>query len=91
MPIFNRIKQLNELRKTSQTMQKELAGEVWEVIHKGVRIQVRGDMQLNLLESHGKSDQDILLAVNKALKESQKRAAQKMRGRLGDLGLDLGI
>lgn len=89
MAIFDRIQKLNQLRKTSQAMQKELQADVLEVIHKGVKVQVRGDFQLQALETNGKSDSDILEAVNRTLKEVQKASAKKMRGRLGELGLDL--
>lgn len=89
MAIFDRIKKLNQLRKSSQAIQKELEAKVLEVTHKGVKVQVRGDFQLRSLESNGRSDADILEAVNRALKEAQKQAAKKMRGRLGELGLEI--
>lgn len=89
MAIFDRIKKLNQLRKSSQAIQKELEAEVLEVTHKGVKVQVRGDFQLQSLETGGRSDADILEAVNRALKEAQKQAAKKMRGRLGELGLEI--
>lgn len=89
MAIFDKVKKLNELRKTSQSIQKELQAEVLEVVHKGVKVQVRGDFQLQELETNEKSDSDILEAVNRALKEAQKQSAKKMRGRLGELGLGI--
>lgn len=89
MAIFDKLQKLNQLRKTSKAMQKELQDQVLEVTHKGVKVQVRGDFQLKILETNGKQDADILDAVNRALKEVQKQSAKKMRGRLGELGLDL--
>lgn len=70
-------------------MQKQLQAEVLEVIHKGVKVRVRGDFQLQALETNGKTDAEILEAVNRALKEIQKESAKKMRGRLSELGLNI--
>ncbi len=87
--MFDRIKQINELRKKSKELEKELAGEVIEVNYKGVIVKISANLQLIDLQSQGRSDQEVLEAVNKDLKEAQKLAAKKMRGQLGDLGLNI--
>lgn len=87
--MFDKIKQLNELRKQSKQMEEDLEKEVLEVTHKGVTVQVSANMQVIMLDSNGKGDEAIIEAVNKGLKEAQKEAAKKMRSQLGDLGLNL--
>lgn len=87
--MFDKIKQINELRKKSQDMKKDLEAEVLEISHKGVLVRINGNMDIIKLESNGKTDEDVLDAINQAIKESQKVAAKKMRGQLGDMGLDI--
>ena len=87
--MFDKIKQLNELRKQSQQMQKDLEAEVLEVEHRGVKVTVSAAMKINSLISNGRPDEDVAAAVNRALQEAQKIAAKKMRSQLGNLGLDL--
>ncbi len=88
--MFDKVKQLNELRKQSKEIEHELQEDVFEVQHKGVILRIRGDLQLQNLVTSGKSDAIVLEAINKALKEAQKEAAKKMRGRLGNLSGLLG-
>lgn len=88
--MFDKVKQLNELRKQSKQLEGELSKEVLEVTHKGVTVQVTGNMQLKELASAGKGDRMVMEAVNTALKEAQKVAAKKMQGQLGELSELLG-
>ncbi|NTV30827.1 YbaB/EbfC family nucleoid-associated protein [candidate division WWE3 bacterium] len=87
--MIDKLKQLNELRRQSQQMQKDLDSEVLEVEHKGVTVVVTAGMKVNSINTNGRSDDDVTSAVNKALQEAQKIAAKKMRSQLGAMGLDL--
>lgn len=82
--MFDRIKQLNELRKAKD----ELSKEMLEVEHKGVTVKVSADLSIKEIKVGDRSEDKIKEAVNRALQEVQKIAAKKMKGKLGDFGLN---
>ncbi len=85
--MFDKIKELNDLRKQAQKMQEMLKEEVI-IVEKGeIRIKIRGDMEVEWVEVNGEHDDKLTKAFNAAIKESQKIAAQKMRGQMGDFKL----
>ena len=59
-------------------MQRALDGEVVEVEKKGVHIKLTLAQRFISIETNGRSEDDIVEAVNEAVKESQKAAAKKM-------------
>ncbi len=87
--MFDKIKQLNEFRQKAQQMQNDLSKEVIEVSYKGVVIRISANLELIEFSTTKASDNDIKDAVNRAIKEAQKIASQKMRGQMGDLGLNI--
>ncbi|MCA9391912.1 YbaB/EbfC family nucleoid-associated protein [candidate division WWE3 bacterium] len=87
--MLDKVKELNEFRKKAKQMESELSAEVIEVSYKGVVVKVSANIDIVEIISNDRSDSDITDAVNKAVKEAQKIAAKKMRGQLGDLGLNL--
>jgi len=86
--MFDKVKQLNELRKNANTIQKELEAEILDVSHKGIDVRINGNMDILSLVSNGKDDEAIVKAINEANKAMKKVVQKKMRGRLGDFGLD---
>lgn len=85
--MFDKIKELNELRKQAQKMQDMLKEEMI-IVEKGkVKIKIRGDMEVEWVEVDGEQKKELAQAFNAAIKESQKVAAQKMRGQMGDFKL----
>lgn len=87
--MLDKVKELNEFRKKAKQMENELSAEVIEVSYKGVIVKVSANVDIVEIISNDRNDSDITDAVNKAVKEAQKIAAKKMRGQLGDLGLNL--
>jgi DNA-binding protein YbaB len=87
--MFDKLKQLNDLRKKSQEIEKDLSQEVIELTYHGIVVKISANLEIINLETAGKSDSEIMGAINKAIKEAQKIAAQKMRGQLGALGLKI--
>ena len=85
--MFDKVKQLNELRKNAKAIQQELDAEVLDVQHKGVDIRINGNMEILDLKTNGKDDATIVRALNESNKQMKKIVEKKMRGRLGDLGL----
>ena len=79
--MFDKIKQLNELRKMrSQAMelQKELE-KIKESAERGdMRVVVTGDQKVSYIEIDGQERSDLVDLINEAMKKVQKEAAKKM-------------
>ncbi|MCA9389915.1 YbaB/EbfC family nucleoid-associated protein [candidate division WWE3 bacterium] len=86
--MFDQMKKLNEMRKNAQNLQKELEMEILEVTHKGITVKLNGNMDYLALDSAGNDDEAIVDAINEASKKMKKVVEKKMRGRLGELGLN---
>ncbi len=87
---FGQIAELKKMRDQAMEIQKVLSQEVLEVEKNGVRIVITGDQKMRELESNGRSDEDILEAVNEAVKKSQEVAAKKLSQMGGGLSGLLG-
>ena len=80
--MFDKLQQLKELKKMrdeAMTIQKALDAETVEVEKRGVTVKITLAQRVVSIESNGKGDEDIVEAVNEAVKESQKSAAKKMQ------------
>lgn len=79
--MFDKLQQLRDLKKMrdeAMAMQKALDSEVVEVEKKGVRVKLTLAQRFISIETNDKSQDDIIEALNEAVKESQKAAAKKM-------------
>lgn len=86
--MFDKMKQMYELKKQADAMKKELEAEVIEVTHGDVTVKVDGTQKLlNLEYPEGIDPEKVKDAVNKALSEVQKVAAKKMQGMMGMGGM----
>ena len=86
--MFDKLKQMYELKKQADAMKKELESEVIEVEHGDVKVKVNGAQKILNLEFPQDSDPSkVKDAINKAMDEAQKVAAKKMQGSLGLSGL----
>ena len=87
--MFNpgKIKDLYNLKKQADDMKREMGKSVVEVEEKGVKITMQGDQKVLNISVDGEENQKLKDAFNKAVKESQKKVAKKMQGRLSDFGL----
>jgi len=93
MSFFDKAKQLGELNKMRQQamkLQKELEKIIVSVEEKGVKVVVRGDQHVESVHVNDENMKDITEAVNKAMKEVQKKSASKMMEMGGGLGGLLG-
>ncbi|OGM26114.1 hypothetical protein A3D00_01775 [Candidatus Woesebacteria bacterium RIFCSPHIGHO2_02_FULL_38_9] len=86
--MFDKVKQLNELRKMrSQAMelQKELE-KISKSYQKGnIKVVVTGDQKISYIEIDGQPMDELVKAINEALKAVQKDAAKKMMDMGGGL------
>lgn len=89
MGIFDSVKQLGDLKKMrdqAMEIQKRLAGIKITVEHKGVTVVLTADQKIVSID--GENDfGKITEAVNEALKQSQKVAAEEMKPMMGGMGL----
>ena len=89
MGLMDSMKQLGDLKKMrdqAMEIQKKLAGIKITVEHKGVTVVMTADQKV--VSISGDTDhQKITEAVNEALKQSQKVAAEEMKGLMGGMGI----
>jgi len=88
--MFDKMKQLMELKKQAEQLKSELHRTQIEVNEvPGIRISISGsqdfssieiDEQLLSVENKAKIESELLQSINAAVKKSQDLAAQKMQG-----------
>lgn len=83
---LSKLGDLNKLRKQAQDMQRALSGEKVVVEEDGVRIVMSGDQKIQEMTIDGSENSRVRKAVERAISESQKIAAQKLAGMSGGLG-----
>lgn len=78
------------MRDQALQIQRQLQAEEITVEKKGILVVITGDQKLKEIRTNGKSDKDIVEAVNEAVKKSQEVAAKKLQEMSGGLGGLLG-
>lgn len=78
--MFEKIRELNKLRKQAAELKREMERITVEVVEGKVKIVMRGDQRIEKVEVDGQERSDLRSAFNKAVKESQKKVAQKLSG-----------
>ncbi len=85
--MFDKMKQLYDLKKQADQMKRELEAEIIEVEHGDVKVKINAAQKILDLSFPGDIDPGKLRdAVNKANEEAQKVAAKRMQGMMGGLG-----
>ena len=92
MGLMDNFKQLGDLKKmrgAAMEMQKKLAVIKITVEHRGVTVVMTGDQKVVSIRSESaEGDMDkIKDAVNEALKQAQKVAAEEMKPLMGGMGI----
>lgn len=86
MDSLKQIGDLKKMRDQAMEVQKKLSGIKITVEHKGVTVVMTADQKVISID--GEMDPGkITEAVNEALKQSQKVAAEEMKGMMGGLGI----
>ena len=87
--MFEKAQQLNDLRKMrSQAMdlQKKLKEIRTTLEYRGIEVTVNGEQRVEKVIINGSDDyKDLVEAINKAMKEVQKKSAKKMMEDAGGL------
>lgn len=89
MGLFDNLKQLGDLKKMrdqAMEVQKRLAQIKITIEHKGVTVMMTGDQKVQSISGEMEPGK-VTEAVNEALKQSQKVAADEMKGMMGGMGL----
>jgi DNA-binding YbaB/EbfC family protein len=97
--MFNKIKQIKDLRSQAKTMQGELEQITKEASSKGVTVTINGNQKVisvtiedSMLENKGKLEEACKDAFNSAVKAIQKDMALKMKDMGGlDMLKDMGF
>jgi DNA-binding protein YbaB len=79
--MFNPLKglgDLNQMRQQAQKMQELLKKEEVTIERQGIKIVIRGDQHVKLVEIDGVVENRIAEAMNEAFEKTQKMAAQKL-------------
>ncbi|MFC1700086.1 YbaB/EbfC family nucleoid-associated protein [Patescibacteria group bacterium] len=85
--MFDKVKELNKLRKVQGEIKKELEQIFVSNEKSGLKIVVRGDKKIQKIEVNGEDQKDLKDLVNDTFKDVDKKVEKQMRGRMGDLGL----
>lgn len=88
MGMFDNLKQLGDLKKMrdqAMEVQKRLQLIKITVEHKGVIVVMTGDQKIVSISGDNNLDK-VAEAVNESLKQSQKVAAEEMKGLMGGSG-----
>lgn len=91
--MFDKFKQLGELakmRSKAMALQKELEKIVETVEKRGWLVSVTGDQKVRYIKKDGEDLNDLVDAINEAMKKVQKEAAKKMMEMGGGLSGLLG-
>lgn len=91
--MFNKLKQIKDLRDKAKEIQSKLAEEMIEHTSGGVTIKMDGNQKVhavmisdNALENKTKLEQAIADAINETIKKAQKAMAMKLQ-KMGDFDL----
>lgn len=87
---FKQLGELNKMRQQAKKLQTELEKEEEVYESGGIKVKVNGAQQVTYLELDGEERSDIKDAINKAMKNVQKKAAKKMMEMGGGLSGLLG-
>lgn len=89
MGLMDNLKQLGDLKKMrdqAMEIQKKLAGIKITVEHKGVIVVMTADQKVVSISGDSNFEK-ITEAINEALKQSQKVAADEMKPMMGGMGI----
>jgi len=87
---FNQIKDLSNMRKKAQELQKELEKIIKTSEKHGYTVSVTGDQKIRYIKKDGVDMQELTDLINNAMKDVQKESAKKMMEMGGGLSGLLG-
>lgn len=90
--MFNKLKQLKDLRSQAKTMQNALSGEKIELEKNGIKISMNGNMEIVEMSINNDLSKEEIAKISKdlfndAIKKTQRVMAKKMQEMGGFPGL----
>lgn len=85
--MLDKVKAINNLRKTQAEMKKQLEQIFVSYSHRDVQILIRGDKKIERIEIDGVENKELKEVLNDAMKQVDKKVEKQMRGQLSDLGI----
>lgn len=85
--MFDKIKDLNKLKKAQSEIKKQLEGIFVSVEKRGYKVVIRGDKKIEKLEIDGEDNKELREVLNDTFKDVDKKVEKQMRGQLSDLGI----
>lgn len=87
---FKQLKELNEMRKKAQELQKELEKIIETLDKNGWSVSVTGDQKIRYIKRGEEDFEELVDLINEAMKKVQKESAKKMMEMGGGLSGLLG-
>ena len=91
---MNKLKDLYQLQKQAKQIREKLQNTHIEAEVEGVKVVVDGQQEIihvevsdDAITNKKKMQENIVKALNKAIKRSQQIGAEEMKGVMGDMGL----
>jgi len=84
--MFDKVKDLNNLRKAQSLIKKQLEEIFISEEKNDMRVVIRGDKKIEKLLINGEENKDLKDLLNDTMKKVDKKVEKQMRGQLGDLG-----
>ena len=84
--MFDKIKDLNKLRKMQGELKKQLEQIFVTEEKRDIKVRIRGDKKIELIEINGEELKELRDILNDAFKEVDKKVQKQMKGQLGDFG-----
>jgi len=94
MGLFGQAKDLYKLQKQAKKIKAELKNIHIEADSNGITVVINGEQEVidvRIPEEKLNADlkTDLIVAFNKAVKKAQEVAAERMKGMMGEMGLDI--
>lgn len=84
---MGQMKDLYALKKQADQLKKDMEKIKVTLMLGKYEITMKGDQSVESVLEDGESNDDLVKLFNKAVKESQKKVAKKMKGQFGDMGI----
>ena len=84
--MFDKIKDLNKLRKAQGEIKKQLEQIFITSEKAGMRVVIRGDKKIEKLELDGVDNKTLRDLINDSFKDVDKKVEKQTRGKLQELG-----
>lgn len=85
--MFDKLKDLNHLRKVQSDVKKQLESIFVSQEKMGTRVVIRGDKHIEKLEIGSEENKALRDLLNDTMKEVDKKVEKQMRGQLKEFGL----